>query len=112
MFDGYTTDDPGELDVDHLVPLAEAWRSGASTWDGPRRLAFANDVDQPGALIAVTAASNRSKGDKDPAGWQPSNTDAWCDYVTAWVTTKLQWQLTADEAEALALSNMATAQGC
>jgi len=111
-FDGYTTDDPSELDIDHLVPLAEAWRSGASTWDGPRRLAFANDVEHPGALVAVTAASNRSKSDKDPAGWQPSNTDAWCDYVTAWVTTKLRWKLTADEPEAQALSNMAKAQGC
>lgn len=111
-FDGYTTDDPSELDIDHLVPLAEAWRSGASTWDGTRRLAFANDVEHPGALVAVTAASNRSKSDRDPAGWQPSNTDAWCVYVTAWVTTKLRWELAADEAEARALSNMATAQDC
>lgn len=111
-YDGYTTDDAGELDIDHTVPLAEAWRSGASSWDGSRRLAFANDVDHPGALVAVTAASNRSKGDKDPASWQPPRTEAWCDYVIAWVTTKLRWELTADEAEVRALSNMATSRGC
>lgn len=111
-FDGYTTDDPSELDIDHLVPLAEAWRSGASTWDGSRRLAFANDLDHPGALVAVTAASNRSKGDKDPAAWQPPNTGAWCDYATAWVTTKLRWELAADEAEVRALSNMAASRKC
>jgi hypothetical protein len=111
-YDGYTTDDPSELDIDHLVPLAEAWRSGASGWDGPRRLAFANDLDHPGALVAVTAASNRSKGDKDPAAWQPPSTSAWCDYVMAWVTTKLRWELTADEAEVRALTNMARSQSC
>lgn len=111
-YDGYTTDDPSELDVDHTVPLAEAWRSGASTWDGSRRLAFANDVDHPGALVAVTAAVNRSKGDRDPAAWQPPNTQAWCDYVAAWTTTKLRWDLSADETEVRALTNMTTSRGC
>jgi hypothetical protein len=72
-YDGYTTPDAGELDVDHVVALGEAWRSGGATWDGARREAFANDLDDPGALIAVTASANRSKGDRDPASWQPPN---------------------------------------
>lgn len=111
-FDGYSTDDPSELDIDHLVPLAEAWRSGASTWTASRRIAFANDLDNPGSLIGVTAATNRSKGDRDPATWQPPNTDAWCQYVTDWVDTKLTWSLTADEAEIRAVTNMASSRRC
>lgn len=77
-YDGYTTSDPSELDIDHVVPLGEAWRSGASRWDPARRAAFANDLDAPQALIAVTAATNRSKSDSDPAIWQPPNTNHWC----------------------------------
>lgn len=106
-FDGYSTPDPSELDIDHLVPLAEAWRSGASRWDPARRAAFSNDLDAPQSLIAVTAATNRSKGDRDPASWQPPNTAYWCTYATDWVIVKLRWGLTADPAEVNALTNMA-----
>ena len=106
-YDGYSTPDESELDIDHLVPLAEAWRSGASRWDPARRAAFANDLDAPESLIAVTAATNRSKSDSDPSGWQPPNTAHWCTYATDWVTVKLRWGLTADPAEVTALTNMA-----
>ncbi len=106
-YEGYSTPDPSELDIDHLVPLGEAWRSGASRWDPARRAAFANDLDAPQSLIAVTAATNRSKSDRDPSSWQPPNTAYWCTYATDWVTVKLRWELTADPAELAALSNMA-----
>jgi hypothetical protein len=109
-YDGYTTDDPTELDIDHVVALDEAWRSGASAWTRQRRVAFANNLDDPVALTAVTAASNRSKGAKDPARWQPSNRDDWCGYVSAWVGVKLAWGLGADPAEERALTNMS--RGC
>lgn len=106
IYDGYSTDDPTELDVDHLIPLSEAWDSGASTWSPERRRAFANDLAHPGALVAVTAAMNRSKGGKDPADWQPPNRSSWCLYTADWITVKARWQLTADPAEATALRNM------
>jgi hypothetical protein len=106
IYDGYSTDDPSDLDIDHVVALAEAWRSGADTWDPARRQAFANDLDEPAALIAVTAATNRSKSDKDPARWQPPNRGAWCEFGTAWATVKARWQLTADQAEVGALRNL------
>lgn len=62
--DGYSTTSPAELDVDHTVALAEAWDSGAWAWDTPRRQAFANDLDTPGALRAVSAAENQRKSDR------------------------------------------------
>ncbi len=105
IYDGYSTDDPSELDVDHVVALSEAWRSGASGWDDGRREAFANDLDS-GQLIAVTAATNRSKGDRDPADWQPPNRSAWCEYGAAWIDVKAKWGLTADQPEVTALTNM------
>lgn len=106
IYDGYSTDDPGEFDVDHVVALGEAWRSGADTWDANRRRDFANDLDEPDALIAVTASTNRSKSDRDPASWQPPNRDAWCQFGLGWVRVKIKWSLTADEAEVRALRNM------
>jgi hypothetical protein len=108
IYDGVVTSDPRTFDVDHLVPLAEAWRSGAATWTADRRRNFANDLDNP-QLIAVTASTNRSKGDSDPASWKPPNHGSWCFYATSWVTVKVVWHLTADPAEVGALREMLVA---
>jgi hypothetical protein len=106
LYDGYSTADPGELEIDHLVPLAEAWASGARAWPEARRVAYANDTRHPDALIAVTAATNTAKRDRDPAEWMPPARDAWCRYASAWVTQKHAWRLTVDAAEKRALTNV------
>jgi hypothetical protein len=98
------------LDIDHMGPLAEAWDSGASTWSAQRREAYANDQGAPASLVAVTARSNRSKADQDPAQWLPPAGEVHCRYVAEWVGTKLRWALSADEAEAAALAEVAA--GC
>lgn len=98
-FDGVTTSSPTGFDIDHLVPLAEAWDSGARTWTDARREAFANDLDDPRTLVAVTASSNRSKSDRDPAEWLPPRAAAHCRYVREWVAVKLRWDLSVDVAE-------------
>ncbi|MFG2858109.1 HNH endonuclease family protein [Streptomyces mirabilis] len=87
------------LDIDHLVPLAEAWDSGASAWTAAERQAYANDLDDDRALIAVSAASNRSKADQDPTTWQPPAAGYRCTYATDWVAVKTRWGLTVDPAE-------------
>lgn len=87
---------PSSLDIDHLVPLAEAWDSGAHSWSPGRREEFANDE---GALVAVTSGSNRSKGARDPAEWMPPNDDFTCHYLSAWIATKARWALTVDRRE-------------
>jgi hypothetical protein len=99
LYDGLTFTDPSELDIDHMVPLAEAWDSGAAGWNAGRRQAFANDLDHPQALRAVSASSNRSKGDLDPGQWKPTRDAAWCEYANDWVTVKKAWDLTADQNE-------------
>ncbi|MFD6725907.1 HNH endonuclease family protein [Streptomyces anthocyanicus] len=98
------------LDIDHMVPLAESWDSGASAWSAQRREAYANDQGAATSLVAVTARSNRSKADQDPAQWLPPAAEVHCRYVAEWVGTKLRWSLTADEAEVAALRE--TANGC
>ncbi|MFE7046059.1 HNH endonuclease family protein [Streptomyces atratus] len=98
------------LDIDHMVPLAEAWDSGASGWDAKRREQYANDLGSERSLVAVTAKTNRSKSDKDPSQWLPPAASAQCTYGADWVATKLRWKLTADDAERTALE--ALAAGC
>ena len=111
VFDGVTVTKPRQLDIDHMVPLAEAWRSGARDWSAKDRRAFANDLGYPGSLIAVTAGSNRSKGDQDPARWLPPRTDYRCTYVSEWIAVKWRWRLAIDSTEGAALRVLVTSCG-
>jgi len=104
-FDCVSTTDSSSFDVDHFVPLKEAWDSGAHAWDNTRRERFANDLEYAGSLIAVSASSNRSKGASDPAQWLPPSSGYYCQYVIIWVEVKLCWQLSADSAEIATLTN-------
>jgi hypothetical protein len=98
-YDSRTLTAASQADIDHMVPLAEAWDSGARDWDAAERQAYANDLDDWRSLIAVSAASNRSKADQDPATWMPPTTAYHCEYLTNWVTVKTRWGLTIDQAE-------------
>jgi hypothetical protein len=90
------------IQIDHLVPLAEAWASGASRWDDDRRKEFANDLDE---LLAVDGPTNASKGDDDPAAWRPRKAFQ-CTYAVRWIATKSHWDLAADRSERRALSQL------
>ncbi|MBT2400220.1 HNH endonuclease family protein [Streptomyces sp. ISL-100] len=96
----------GSLDVDHLVPPAEAWRSGAWAWTDEERERYANDMADPRVLAAVTASEKRLKGDRDPARWEPSDDSADCRYIAEWAAVKGRWKLSVDSAELAALQNM------
>lgn len=104
-YDGVVVTDPGKLDIDHTVALAEAWRSGADKWTDEQREKFANDLGGL-QLIAVTASSNRAKGDQDAAKWKPPLQSYWCTYARSVVSVKTLYALTVDEAERDALGAM------
>ena len=109
-YDGATWTLPADIDIDHMVALAEAWDSGARSWPTSRRQAYANDLGDGRSLAAVTDNVNQSKGDKDPAEWMPSVTSVHCRYITEWVATKLRWRLTVNTAEKTKLTSVAA--GC
>ena len=98
--------DPGDLDIDHMVPLANAHRSGAWQWDKARKREYANYLERGNHLIAVKAAANRSKSDKGPEDWQPPRQEYHCRYAADWVDIKHRWGLTATPREAEALRGM------
>ncbi|MFE2481341.1 DUF1524 domain-containing protein [Streptomyces sp. NPDC059389] len=105
LYDGVVVTEASKMDIDHIVPLAEGWRSGAAGWDAARRKAFANDLTHP-QLLSVTAATNRSKGDQSPDLWQPPDKASWCQYGRAWTTVKSTYGLTVTEAEKKMLGAM------
>ncbi|MEU9201454.1 HNH endonuclease family protein [Streptomyces sp. NPDC048332] len=104
QYDGATWTAASDLDIDHMVPLAEAWRSGASSWTTAQRQALANDLTRP-QLIAVTDNVNQSKSDQDPATWLPPRAAYKCTYVRAWVHVKHYYDLSVDSAEKSALQS-------
>ncbi|MGW1411002.1 HNH endonuclease family protein [Streptomyces sp. NPDC002403] len=106
-YDEVTVTAATKLDIDHVVPLAEAWDSGASTWTAERREQYANDLGADRSLVSVTAKTNRSKADRDPAEWLPPASSAQCTYGADWVGTKLRWKLTSDDKERAALEKLA-----
>lgn len=93
------------LDVDHLVPLANAHRSNGDKWDLSRRRRYANELDHTEHLIAVDYNANRSKGAKGPEAWLPPSEDYRCTYVREWAAVKLRWQLSMTTAEAVAVDD-------
>ncbi|MFF4218756.1 MULTISPECIES: HNH endonuclease family protein [Streptomyces] len=105
FYDDKTFTAASQVDIDHIVPLANAWRSGADQWTTDRRKEFANDLTHP-QVLTVSAASNRSKGDQSPDQWQPPSKAAWCVYGRAWTSVKSTYGLTVTDDEKKMLTTM------
>ena len=107
-FDSKVHSDPLAVQIDHLVPVAEAWSSGARRWTQGRRVAFYNDIGDPRELNAVTSAVNQDKVAYGPEDWMPRTNR--CRYIAEWVALKHRWGLTVDNRERAAL--VAYADSC
>jgi hypothetical protein len=107
-YEGASQTTASALDIDHMVPLAEAWDSGASSWSSSRRESYANDLGDSHTLVGVTASLNRSKGDQDVAEWLPPINH--CRYLKDWLIAKVRWGLSQDSTEKAALQDLAA--GC
>lgn len=104
-YDGASWTAASDVDIDHMVPLSNAWKSGASSWTTARRQAFANDLTRP-QLWAVTDDVNSAKGDKSPDAWKPPLASFHCTYARSWVAVKSYYDLTVTSAEKTALTAM------
>ncbi len=100
---------PTTVQIDHLVPVAEAWGSGARFWTQARRVAFYNDLGDSRTLNAQTSALNASKQAKGPEAWLPPAKAFRCTYIAEWVAVKIRWGLRVDSVEKAALTRWANA---
>ncbi|EEU45937.1 bacterial-type extracellular deoxyribonuclease [Fusarium vanettenii 77-13-4] len=104
-YDGATWTAASDVDIDHMVPLQNAWISGAASWTTAKRRDFANDITRP-QLWAVTDNVNQAKGSATPATWKPPLTSFYCTYAKSWIQVKSYWQLAITSAEKTALTDM------
>lgn len=91
--------DPSDLDIDHFVPLEEAYDSGADAWNFDQRRTYANNLEDEDILIAVSLSANRSKGSRDPSQWMPDNQRYHCEYLSTWIGIKARYGLVMDDRE-------------
>lgn len=106
LYTGETLTNPNEIDIDHMIPLQVASHSGGNNWDIQKKREYANYLEYSDHLIAISADTNKDKGNKTPSDWKPKNTDYHCTYATNWVTISYIWELTITEADKKALQNM------
>lgn len=105
-FSGEIVTDPARAEIDHLVPLAYAFRTGGWAWGPDQRAAFANDLSDPDHLSVLSASTNRSKGSRGPQAWQPPQRGARCWYARAWLAIAGRWGLTVAPVDHDALTAM------
>ncbi|WP_434994660.1 GmrSD restriction endonuclease domain-containing protein [Arthrobacter sp. Ld5] len=104
-FDNKVHTSASTVQIDHTVPVAESWGSGARNWTQARRVAFYNDMGYAGALNAQTTLLNQQKQAKGPEDWMPPQNK--CSYVAQWITVKARWGMTVDSREKAALVRIA-----
>ncbi|GAA3846114.1 hypothetical protein GCM10022243_10380 [Saccharothrix violaceirubra] len=101
-YTGETITSVSKIQIDHVVPLAEMWRSGAAAWPADRRVAAANDLRN---LVAVQGKANQSKSDHTPDEWMPPNAAYACSYGRMYVGVKANYALTISAPERAALES-------
>lgn len=107
-YGGLIYTNPRQLDVDHIVPLAAAWRAGAARWNDLERYNFANS---PTVLLPVYLSWNRQKGDKSPEAWRPPLKTFWPRYAALWIDAKVAFKLTVTAPERARLKTMLAPAG-
>jgi len=100
----------GSSRVPFVVPLREAWESGANSWSAARRSSFARSAGARSAGIGLSVETNAERGDRDPAQWLPTPAKR-CVYVAKWIAVKKTWSLTVDPAEAALLGRLVATCG-
>ncbi len=91
------------VQIDHLVPLGNAWVAGAATMAPALRKELAND---PLNLVSVDGPTNEGKGDDDASRWLPPMVGYGCAYVARQIAVKAKYGLSVTGAEQTAMQRV------
>lgn len=91
------------VQIDHVVALSNAWRTGAQALGYRMRVKFAND---PLELLAVKGSANQAKGGQDAAHWLPKNKAFRCVYVARQIYIKAKYHLWVTKSEKSAMARV------
>ena len=105
-YTGRTFTDSRDIQIDHMVPLKNAYVSGAWKWDYQTRCLYANFLGNNFHLISSNGIENMRKGDRAPNGYMPPNLSYQCRYLENWLKIKLIWKLTMTPAEVSAIRDV------
>jgi hypothetical protein len=101
-----------EIQIDHMVPLKNAYLSGAWQWDYKTRCLYANYMGYKGHLVSADGHENMAKGDRAPDKYLPTNTKHRCQYIKDWLAIKLIWKLTMTPSEVESINQVAKTYSC
>ncbi|MFV8258168.1 HNH endonuclease family protein [Bdellovibrio bacteriovorus] len=82
-----------DIQIDHFVPLKNAYISGAHKWNRVKRCLYSNYLGNEFHLLSVFGKENASKSDKTPEGYMPPNPAYRCQYLVQWLKVKMIWSL-------------------
>lgn len=113
--DPYTTlalQQSHEVQIDHVVPLKDAFINGAWKWNYQARCLYANYMGYRSHLIPVEGSENMQKSDRAPDRYMPPNSSFRCQYLKVWLSIKLIWRLGMQREEARAIKQLVQEEGC
>ncbi|QDK38394.1 HNH endonuclease family protein [Bdellovibrio sp. NC01] len=82
-----------DIQIDHFVPLKNAYVSGAYKWDYSKRCLYANFLGNSFHLISADGSQNEKKSDSSPELYMPPNKEYACQYLQQWLKVKMIWEL-------------------
>ncbi|KYG65516.1 hypothetical protein AZI86_00095 [Bdellovibrio bacteriovorus] len=104
--------DARDLQIDHFVPLKNAYISGADKWNKKKRCLYANYLGNKFHLLAVEGTENMRKSDRGPDGYVPPNRAYQCQYLAQWLKVKVIWSLGLTPPEKAAIEELVQDNHC
>ncbi|MBC7421155.1 MAG: HNH endonuclease [Bdellovibrio sp.] len=101
-----------DIQIDHFVPLKNAYMTGAFEWDSKKRCLYANYMGNNFHLLSVSGRENLVKSDNSPTGYIPPNPVYVCQYLKQWLEVKLIWSLRMTPEEVTIIKQKAAEAQC
>ncbi|WP_413575090.1 HNH endonuclease family protein [Bdellovibrio sp. HCB290] len=111
-YTGRTVTEASEIQIDHFVPLKNAYVSGAHKWNFSKRCLYANFMGNDFQLLSTDGPENMRKSDNTPERYMPPNRAYACQYLQQWLKVKLIWDLGLTPPEKQVVENLIQQNNC